>query len=142
MQENQNLERISHQYDTYIKKVLKNCRTDYIRKNRERWQNEFLLDDVSFSRRENLARVDDKADHDIIYLINGRSFTQGMIRKAVDLLPEKKSVVITLRYYDEMSDSEIAEVLGISRKGVNKRRKDALELLKKLLEDLADEKGK
>ncbi len=140
MQENQNLERISHRYDAYIKKALKNYRTSYIRKNRDKWENEFLLDDLSFSKRENLARFEDRASHESIYLVDGRFFTEEMVKRAVDLLPEKKSVVITLRYYDEMSDSEIAETLGISRKGVNKRRKEALILLKELLEGLADGK--
>ena len=140
MQENQNLERISHRYDAYIKKALKNYRTSYIRKNRDRWENEFLLDDLSFSKRENLVRFEDRTSHESIYLVDGRFFTEEMVKRAVDLLPEKKSVVVTLRYYDEMSDSEIAESLGISRKGVNKRRKEALKLLKELLEGLADEK--
>ena len=64
-----------------------------------------------------------------------------MIHEKIDLLPEKKSIVITLHYFDEVSDENIAELLGITRKGVNKRRKAALNLLKEFLENHNDDEN-
>ena len=58
MQNKQDLERISHRFDSYIKKVLKNYRTDYIRKNIDRWENECFLEELEFSRRENLMKTE------------------------------------------------------------------------------------
>ena len=64
-----------------------------------------------------------------------------MIHEKIDLLPEKNSIVITLHYFDEVSDENIAELLGITRKGVNKRRKAALNLLKEFLENHNDDEN-
>ena len=133
-----NLEKLSHEYDSYIKTVLKNYKRDHIRKNGSKWENECYLDDLSFSRRENLMRSEDKPNDEGIYVVDGKVFTEKMIRKAVNLLPEKKSVVITLHYYDDFSDTRIAEMLGITRKGVSRRRREALEMLKKRFEGAED----
>ena len=133
-----NLEKLSHEYDSYIKTVLKNYKRDHIRKNGSKWENECYLDDLSFSRRENLMRSEDEPDDESVYVVDGKVFTEKMIRKAVNLLPEKKSVVITLHYYDDFSDTRIAEMLGITRKGVSRRRREALEMLKKRFEGVED----
>ncbi len=140
LQKKQNLEQISHEYDSYIKTALKNFKIDHIRRNRRKWENECLYEDLPFARKENLLKTEDRTDERKIYLMNDRAFTDEMIRKAVSLLPEKKSVVITMRYYDDFSDSKIAEILGMTQRGVNSRRREALKLLKVLLEDHADEK--
>ena len=141
MQNKQDLERISHRFDSYIKKVLKNYRTDYIRKNIDRWENECFLEELEFSRRENLMKTENRANDNSIHLVGNRIITDQMIHEKIDLLPEKKSIVITLHYFDEVSDENIAELLGITRKGVNKRRKAALNLLKEFLENHNDDEN-
>ncbi len=141
MQNKQDLERISHRFDSYIKKVLKNYRTDYIRKNIDRWENECFLEELEFSRRENLMKTENRANDNSIHLVGNRIITDEMIHEKIDLLPEKNSIVITLHYFDEVSDENIAELLGITRKGVNKRRKAALNLLKEFLENHNDDEN-
>ena len=141
MQNKQDLERISHRFDSYIKKVLKNYRTDYIRKNMDRWENECFLEELEFSRRENLMKTENRTNDNSIHLVGNRIITDEMIHEKIDLLPEKKSIVITLHYFDEVSDENIAELLGITRKGVNKRRKAALNLLKEFLENHNDDEN-
>ena len=141
MQNKQDLERISHRFDSYIKKVLKNYRTDYIRKNIDRWENECFLEELEFSRRENLMKTENRANDNSIHLVGNRIITDEMIHEKIDLLPEKKSIVITLHYFDEVSDENIAELLGITRRGVNKRRKAALNLLKEFLENHNDDEN-
>ena len=141
MQNKQDLEQISHRFDSYIKKVLKNYRTDYIRKNIDRWENECFLEELEFSRRENLMKTENRANDNSIHLVGNRIITDEMIHEKIDLLPEKKSIVITLHYFDEVSDENIAELLGITRKGVNKRRKAALNLLKEFLENHNDDEN-
>nr|MBQ4453562.1 sigma-70 family RNA polymerase sigma factor [Clostridia bacterium] len=141
MQNKQDLERISHRFDSYIKKVLKNYRTDYIRKNIDRWENECFLEELEFSRRENLMKTENRTNDNSIHLVGNRIITDEMIHEKIDLLPEKKSIVITLHYFDEVSDENIAELLGITRKGVNKRRKAALNLLKEFLENHNDDEN-
>ena len=65
-----------------------------------------------------------------------------MVKNAVDLLPSKKSIVINLYFYDELSEKKIADMLGLSIMGVSKRKKEALKLLKELLEDADYEQEK
>lgn len=140
MHSKKDLERISKMFDSYIKKILKNYRTDYIRKNRGRWDNECFIEDLAFSKREGLLKMEEKSEDSGIHMIDGKIITDEMIHRVVGSLPEKKSVVITLHYFDEVSDEDIAQILGITRKGVNARRKAALKLLRQLLEDPEDEK--
>ena len=135
MKSRQNPEKLSHEYDSYIKTVLKNFKKDHIRRNRNKWENESYLEDLSFSARENLMKTKDDVEDNAVFLINDKAYSREKIRNAVDLLPGKKSIVIILHFYDELSDTKIAEILGITRKGVSKRKREGLELLKELLED-------
>ena len=140
MHSKKDLERISQMFDSYIKKVLKNYRTDYIRRNRTKWENESFLEDLSFEKRENLMKTVSEVDTENIYLIGDKVYSDEMIHKMVSCLPEKNSIVVTLHYFDELSDDKIAEILGISRKGVNKRRRMGLRLLREMFEGEDDEK--
>ncbi|HEV2373530.1 MAG TPA: SigE family RNA polymerase sigma factor [Streptosporangiaceae bacterium] len=67
------------------------------------------------------------ADH------TGRSELQDALRRALDRLPSRMRAAVVLRYYEDMSEAEIAEILGISQgtvksavsRGVAKLRIDA-----------------
>lgn len=135
MQNRQNLEKLSHEYDSYIKTVLKNFRKDHIRKNKRKWENECYLEDLSFSTRESLMKTENEQDEEAIFMIDDRAYTKKMVKDAISLLPSKKYIVIIHYFYDELSEKKIAKELGISIMGVSKRIKEALKLLKKLLED-------
>ncbi len=39
---------------------------------------------------------------------------QETLRRAVDRLPQRMRVAVMLRYYDDMTEAEVAEVLGVS----------------------------
>ena len=39
---------------------------------------------------------------------------QETLRRAVDRLPQRMRAAVTLRYYEDMTEAEIAEVLGVS----------------------------
>ena len=140
MQEKQDFDRISHRYDAYIKTVLKNFRTDYIRKNRDRWENECFIEDLPFSRKESLMGRKGDSDGEAFLRVNDRNYTKERIEEAIRLLPRKCSVVITLHYYRDLSDSKIGKMLGLAQKGGNYRRNEALKLLREMLEEPDDEK--
>ena len=48
------------------------------------------------------------ADHSV------SSDLQETLRRAVDRLPQRMRAAVTLRYYEDMTEAEIAEVLGVS----------------------------
>ena len=54
---------------------------------------------------------------------------------ALERLPEKQRTVFLLSRMDGMKYFEIAESLGLSVKAVEKRMKNALEYLRKAIED-------
>ncbi|MBR0418184.1 MAG: sigma-70 family RNA polymerase sigma factor [Erysipelotrichaceae bacterium] len=138
MENNLNLEDISKQYDSYIKKTIRNFKADYIRKNASRWENELYLEELPFAKREDLMKDETVSDNEKMYVVNGRLITKEMIHKALNLLPEKKSVVIKLHYFDNLNEDKIAEQLGLSQEGVSKRIRTALKILMEIFEDIGD----
>ena len=57
-----------------------------------------------------------------------------LLRNAMDALKEKYRMVIFLKYYEQLSYTEIAEVLGISEKKVKSRLFDARVMMKEYLD--------
>lgn len=57
------------------------------------------------------------------------------IEAALDELPEELREIIVMRYISEMSTADIGKVCGMSRFSVNRRLKEGLNRLRKLLGD-------
>lgn len=53
---------------------------------------------------------------------------------AIQCLSEEERLMIHRRYYDEMTETELAGIYGISQQAVSKRLRNVLEKLKKMLE--------
>jgi RNA polymerase sigma-70 factor (ECF subfamily) len=60
-------------------------------------------------------------------------------RRAIHALPERRRLVVTLRWQHQLSHAEIARILGISVKGVEAQLSRALKSLRHLLADLLPE---
>lgn len=67
------------------------------------------------------------------FLLELKEFDQKL-QKAIGGLPEKNKVVFLMNRIDRMTYNEIAQNLGISVKAVEKRMKNALEYLRKKIE--------
>jgi RNA polymerase sigma-70 factor (sigma-E family) len=86
---------------------------------------------VSFWRRVRRERLSG-APPEAGYLDDGIARADGDVglARALRALPPKYRVVLVLRYYEDRSDPEIAELLGISRATVRTRAARALERLR------------
>jgi RNA polymerase sigma-70 factor (sigma-E family) len=86
---------------------------------------------VSFWRRIRRERLAG-APPDTGYLDDGIARADGDVglARALRDLPAKYRVVLVLRYYEDLPDAEIAELLGISRPTVRTRTARALERLR------------
>ncbi len=67
----------------------------------------------------------------------------GIMGKAIDILPDKERMVVTLYYYEELTMKEIASVLGVTESRVSQLHTKAIIRLRKKLKregDLSDGK--
>ena len=63
-----------------------------------------------------------------------------LIAEALKELTERKRNVILLSYFMEMSDADIAREMNLVRSTIHEHRTRSLEILRKIMEGIADEK--
>ena len=63
-----------------------------------------------------------------------------LIAEALKELSERKRNVILLSYFMEMSDADIAREMNLVRSTIHEHRTRSLEILRKIMEGIADEK--
>jgi RNA polymerase sigma-70 factor (sigma-E family) len=61
---------------------------------------------------------------------------QDLLARALAVLPPRQRAVIVLRYYEGLSEAEIADVLGCARGTVKSQAAKALRTLRRALDDL------
>ncbi len=128
-------------FNAYCKRVLRNELIDYVRECKRRLNREVALDDLAPHEAKQLFVVDKYFDnqHKNAFCVCGLMISDELLNEALRMLPEEKRQVIVLYYYSDMTDVEIAELISIPRSTVQYRRTSSFELLKKFLEERADE---
>lgn len=101
------------------------------------------LEDLGFSRDEGSRRslldcLAGKADADPEIQLR-LSELRSIIAKAIDMLPEKERLMISLYYYEELTMREIGEVLGITESRVSQIHSKAVFKLRTKLKSLISE---
>ena len=129
-------------FNGFSKKVLKNEAIDAIRENRTRSRREVTFSDLSPQEENQLYTCDqyfvnDEAEKS--FFVAGREKTAKQLADALHSLPEEKRQAVLLYYFFDMTDVEIAELMKIPRSTVQFRRTSSFELLKRFLEEKADE---
>jgi len=81
--------------------------------------------------------ADDEAEKS--FCVAGKEITAKLLAEALHSLPEDKRNAVLMYYFFEMSDVEIGKLLDIPRSTVQYRRTSSFELLKRYLEENADE---
>ena len=133
--------RIQRQFNSYCKKTISNYARDLKRKNAERYEKEYHIEDLPIHERERIEfRNLPDEDGPEIYLADGMVLTKEDLKKAMEILPEKSINIIQLHYYSNLTDSEIGELLNLPRRTATYKRNRALDLIRDYLESLKDEK--
>jgi len=81
--------------------------------------------------------ADDEAEKS--FCVAGKEITAKLLAEALHSLPEDKRNAVLMYYFFEISDVEIGKLLDIPRSTVQYRRTSSFELLKRYLEENADE---
>ncbi len=97
------------------------------------------LEDLGMTNKEGesldiLECISDKTDKDILDELNLKEL-RATLGSAIDTLPEKERLVLTLYYYEELTMKEIGKVLDISESRVCQLHGKALLKLRSVMED-------
>ena len=129
-------------FQSFCKRVLHNeaCNAhDEIRRRRKR---EVSFCDLALHEERQLYTVDkyfQDEEAEPRYQMAGKEITPKLLLEAIRTLPEEKRTAILLYYFEGMTDVEIGKLFNTSRSTIQYRRTSSFEILKKYLEEHADE---
>ena len=119
-------DRVSAQgVDAYARKILVNEHASMWRR--------------AWRRRE--VTTDDLTKHEVPVIDEQYDGTRATLRDAVRALAPRQRAVIVLRYYEQLSEAETAEVLGVSVGTVKSQASRAIATLRERLGDRTDLAG-
>lgn len=116
--------------DSKMEYALKGRKIERVRKNNKTGEKESLpsLEDSYERLQECNVQFQDSSIHlidDVIEKIT--------VMQLIESLAENERIIITMLYFDEFTEREVANSLKISRSALHKKKKHILEKLKKLL---------
>lgn len=124
------------QFDTLMKKVIDGAIKNYERELKRRNRHEIPFCELPPIMVATFA-VNDKYELETtVFQVNGEQvLVDGEeLCNALKQLSERKRNILLMRYFMEMSDIEIAEILNISDRTSLRNRKSALQQMKEILE--------
>ena len=106
-------------FDAYLKKVFGNeVKSYYIRLSKQR-EKYITFSDMSISEEKELVHNDVYAVETISEKVSTRLFdvvlNDELLYNALSAIPKKQREIIILKYWGEMTDTEIGELIGMSQ---------------------------
>lgn len=130
------------EFNAYCKRTLRNELADVLKMRTRRQRREVTFSDLTPQEENQLYTVDkyfDASDKEDTFNAGGLKISAKLLADALHTLPEEKRQAVLLYYFFGMTDVEIAEQMGIPRSTVQYRRTSSFSLLKRYLEERADE---
>lgn len=131
-------------FETFCKQVLRNEAADAHEEIKRHRAKEVSFSDLSLHEQRQLYTCDqyfqngaEEAEQD--FCIAGKRITAKLIAEALRTLPEEKRKTVLLYYFAGMTDTEIGRLFDAPRSTIQFRRTSSFDLLKKYLEEHADE---
>lgn len=130
------------EFNAYCKRTLRNELIDSSRERKRQQRREVTFSDLTPHEEKQLYTVDKYfVNEEESFCVGDLKITAKLLSEALHSLPEDKRQAVLLYYFFNMTDVEIAEVMKIPRSTVQYRRTSSFELLKRYLEEHADEWG-
>ena len=131
------------EFNAYCKRALRNELIDACRERKRRQLREVIFSDLTPQEERQLYTVDKyfQDGNEEAFCAGGLKITAKLLAEALHTLPDEKRQAVLLYYFFNMTDVEIAEAMKIPRSTVQYRRTSSFELLKRYLEERADERG-
>ena len=129
------------EFNAYCKHALRNELIDALRERKSRERREVYFSDLSPHEEKQLYTVDRYfvTEQEEAFCTGSLKITAKLLADALHSLPDEKRQAVLLYYFFSMTDAEIAEMMKIPRSTVQYRRTSSFELLKRFLEERADE---
>jgi len=123
------------QFDSFCKKLLKREAINAQKEITRRAQRETVFSELTASQLNSLSVTDEYPSEKTLYQVLGFDVEvrNDLLSDALDSLPPRKREVILLSYFMDMSDVEIALLMGNTPANIHYHRTSALETLKNYL---------
>ena len=129
-------------FNGFCKRALKNEAINAHQQTKWRQTQETAFSSLSPQEEEQLYAcdtyfADDEAEQ--AFCVAGKEITAKLLAEALHSLPEEKRNAVLMYYFFDMSDAEIAKLYHSSRSTIQFRRTSSFALLKRYLEERADD---
>lgn len=131
------METIRYQFDSFCRKVLRDYSRDLERQRKKRNDREVSLEVYMKGDFGFLSIVDDYPVEDTWFRVFGCEVAvkNERLAEAMSDLSEENRNIILLSYYLDMNDREIAELMNMIKRTVQRHRVGSVEKLKQRMED-------
>ena len=128
-------------FNGFCKRVLKREAINAHKQTQRQQLREVSFSDLTPQDENQLYKLDTYFENEAAeaFTVGGKKITPKLLADALHSLPEDKRKAVLLYYFFEMSDVEIGELLNIPRSTAQYRRTSSFELLKRFLEENADD---
>ncbi|MBY7141774.1 sigma-70 family RNA polymerase sigma factor [Virgibacillus sp. NKC19-3] len=133
--------RIQRQFDSFCKTVLRNAARDIYREISRQNKHLIILSALTQDKLNHLSMYDSYVTDVSYFYLHGRTIRvkDFLIANAIQSLQECNQLIILFFYFLDMSDTEIANELGLARGTVYYQKQKALEMIKNYLKEHANE---
>ena len=134
---------LRHRYDAFCKAVLRNEAKDYLREMGQQRDREKSLDALTQQELDKLSTVDYYPSDSYVFSSHGYDLLidNELVAEAFSALPQTEQSILILHCTLDLADSEIGNLVGMSRSAVQRHRTKALQELREALSALMPKGG-
>lgn len=132
---------IEHQFDSFCKTVLKNQARNIYAENKRRNARFISLESLTPAELSKLCVYDTYETECIWFLVDNYEIPIAdiLIAQAIESLSKRQRDIILLSFFLSMSDVDIAELMSLAKSTVHYHKENALNKLRKFMEEITDE---